>query len=91
MLHFPIVLTNRLNKIESSVIKYCRLSLFVKDPVFYVIKMLPKINHTSETKCLVVFHGQLIALKWLVRMLCLPKNLLGKADFVFLAEAQIIQ
>ena len=53
--------------------------------------MLPKTNHTPETKCLVVFQGQLIALKFRVGMLGLPKNLLGKADFVFLTKAHITQ
>ena len=51
--------------------------------------MLPKPYHTPETKSLVVFYGQLIALKWRIRMLGLPKSLLGKADFVFLVEAQM--
>ena len=55
---------NRLKIIESAVFKYCRFSLFLKDPIFQVIKMLPKTKpkHTPETNCLVVFHGHLVAL-----------------------------
>ena len=34
MLHFPLVLVNRLNKTESAVLKYCRFSLFLKFPFF---------------------------------------------------------
>ena len=34
MLHFALVLMNRLNKTESAVFLYCRFSLFLKDPFF---------------------------------------------------------
>ena len=33
LLHLPLVLMNRLNKIESVVFLYCRFSLFVNDPI----------------------------------------------------------
>ena len=33
-MHFPLVLLNRLNKTESAVSLYCRLSLVLKDPFF---------------------------------------------------------
>ena len=36
MLHFPLVLVNRLNKTESAVFLYCRISLFLKDPFFQI-------------------------------------------------------
>ena len=31
MLHFPLILITNLNKTESAVFKFCRLSLFLKD------------------------------------------------------------
>ena len=37
LLHFPLVLMNRLNKIESAVFVYCRFSLFIKDPFSQII------------------------------------------------------
>ena len=40
LLHFPLVLVNRLNKTESAVFLYCRFSLFLKDPVFQIILVM---------------------------------------------------
>ena len=34
LLHFPLVLMNRLKKAESAVFLYCRFSLFLKHPLF---------------------------------------------------------
>ena len=34
LLHFPLVLMNRLNKTESGVFSNCRFSLCLKDPFF---------------------------------------------------------
>ena len=42
LLHFPLVLMNRLNKTVSAVFLYCRFSLFLKDPFFQIIKLLFK-------------------------------------------------
>ena len=52
--------------------------------------MLPKINYTSETKCLAVFlMGDRWPLKQRVQILGLLLILLGNADFVLLMKAQI--
>ena len=52
--------------------------------------MLPKINYTSETKCLAVFlMGDQWPLKQRVQILGLLLILLGNADFVLLMKAQI--
>ena len=52
--------------------------------------MLPKINYTSETKCLAVFlMGNRCPLKQRVQILGLLWILLGNADFVLLMKAQI--
>ena len=52
--------------------------------------MLPKINYTSETKCLAVFlMGNQCPLKQRVLILGLLWILLGNADFVLLMKAQI--
>ena len=41
MLHFPLVLMDRLNKTESAVFYHRRFSLFLKEPFFKIIlKML---------------------------------------------------
>ena len=37
ILHFPLVLMNRLNKTQSAVFLYCRFSVFLKDPFFQII------------------------------------------------------
>ena len=39
LLHFPLVIMNRLNKTESAVFEYCRFSLFLKVPFFQIIKI----------------------------------------------------
>ena len=41
MLHFPLVLMNRLNKTETAVFLYCRFSLFMKDQFFQIIYIKP--------------------------------------------------
>ena len=51
-------------------------------------KMLPKTNHILETKCMAVFHGQLMALQ--IASLN-PRILLGKSDYVFFMKVQITQ
>ena len=52
--------------------------------------MLPKINYTSETKCLAVFlMGDRWPLKQRVQILGLLLILLGNDDFVLLKKAQI--
>ena len=53
-------------------------------------KMLPKTNHTSETKCLAVFlMGNRWPLKRRVQILGLLWILLGNDDYVLLRKAQI--
>ena len=37
LLYIPLILTNRLNKTESAVFKFCRFSLFLKDPFVQII------------------------------------------------------
>ena len=37
ILHFPLVLMNRLNETESAVFLYFRFSLLLKDPFFQII------------------------------------------------------
>ena len=37
IVHFPLVLVNRLNETESAVFSYCRFSLFLKEPFFQII------------------------------------------------------
>ena len=52
--------------------------------------MLPKINYTSETKCLAVFlMGNQCPLKWRVQIPGLLWILLENADFVVSIKAQI--
>ena len=52
--------------------------------------MLPKINYTSETKCLaVILMGNRCPLKQRAQILGLLWFLLGNADFVLLMKAQI--
>ena len=41
MLHFPLVLMNRLNKTESAVFSYCTFSLFLKDSFFKIVIRTP--------------------------------------------------
>ena len=48
MLHFPLVLINRLNKTESAVFLYCRLSLFLKDPFFPDIYLVHANNKGAD-------------------------------------------
>ena len=40
MLHFQLVLMNRLNKTKSAVFLYCRFSLFLKDQFFRSTEMV---------------------------------------------------
>ena len=47
MLHFPLVLMNRLNKTEAAVFLYGRFSLFLKDPLFQIIYSCNEVGHLA--------------------------------------------
>ena len=48
LLHFPLVLMNRLNETESDVFLYYSFSIFLKDPFFQIIKFTLCFNLLSK-------------------------------------------
>ena len=51
-MHFPLVLTNRLNKTETSVFLYCRFSLFLKGHFSRLFR--------GRTSCMSFCHVELV-------------------------------
>ena len=96
MLHFPLVLKNRLNKTESDLFSYCRFSLFLKDPLFQIIQRSQQLSlclcgvGSNFSPCidivLIFFHIQVLHEYWVLTESRIPlKPVLGGVRIVALS------